>query len=305
MPPAWALAARVRFAAEAVFFTEGRRAAPSETNVAANWSGAGLRRRSALVLDFVVSRNSSSLSRALLERETGLAAVAGFLSGDLAVGLAALRARARSPTSSSKPVSKGLRLRRPVSTRKALKCFWMSYAAMQTSCAAQLTTRAQRVVVGGLSRGLPSAAGLSVVDAPGSACLLASGTVRACVRARVRGEVVASSGRGTVGSGGGIYQWMDGGAVLANGYWSGLSTGGRRFVGAICVWSRADGRAASRVQCSERRWKGETKDQSSKLLLSIAFLHRLDIMRCVAMAPAPSWQNSTVSNSVRRCIDVS
>lgn len=137
------------------------------------------------------------------------------------------------------------------------------------------------------------------------ACLLASGTVRACVRARVGGEVVASSGAGRVGRGGGIYQWMDGGAVLANGYWSGLSTCGRRFVGAICVWSRADGRAASRVQCSERRWKGETKDQSSKLLLSIAFLHRLDIMRCAAMAPAPSWQSSTVSNSVRRCRNVS
>jgi hypothetical protein len=33
-----------------------------------------------------------------------------------------------------------LRLRRPVSTRKALKCFWMSYAAMQSSCLAQRTT---------------------------------------------------------------------------------------------------------------------------------------------------------------------
>jgi len=148
MPPAWALAVRERFAAEAVFLTEGRRAAPSETNEAAKVSGAGLRRRSALVVDLVVSRNSSSLSRALLERETGLAAVAGFLSGDLAVGLGAVRARAWSPISSSKPVSKGLRLRRPVSTRKALKCFWMSYAAMQTSSRARASDYT-RAVCGG------------------------------------------------------------------------------------------------------------------------------------------------------------
>lgn len=41
-----------------------------------------------------------------------------------------------------------------------------------------------------------------------------------------------------------INGWMDGGAVLADGYPGSLSTGGRRFVGAICGWSRADGRAA-------------------------------------------------------------
>lgn len=73
------------------------------------------------------------------------------------------------------------------------------------------------------------------------------GQTSQCVRARVGGEEVASSSSGRrsgsgVGSDAGIYQWMDDGAVLANRYSGSLSTGGRRFVGAICGWLRADGR---------------------------------------------------------------
>jgi len=66
-------------------------------------------------------------------------------------------------------------------------------------------------VVGGLSRGLPSVAGLSVVYAPAE---LLQGQCQ-CVRARVGGEEVASSsssGRRSgsgVGSDAGIYS-MDG-----------------------------------------------------------------------------------------------
>ena len=128
MPPAWAFAARARFAAAGSLSVEGRRAAPSDTWVAARRSGAGDKRRSNL--DLVVSRNSCSLSRASLGKG-GLAGVAAFdgLKGERAVGL--LRAR---ESSSSKPVSKGLRLRRPVSTRKLRRAFRSRAIKATSSC---------------------------------------------------------------------------------------------------------------------------------------------------------------------------
>ncbi|KAF1822147.1 uncharacterized protein K489DRAFT_234055 [Dissoconium aciculare CBS 342.82] len=137
-PAARATASLGGRAAASAASPEPLRPAPRLTRDWASLYGAGLGKRSGRFFKCAGrSRNSSSLSRNESTLATDDATL--LLGGEMGLGLVTgsgltvlvLVRRRLSSLSSSNPVAQGSRpLRRPVSARKPLNCFWRAYVAM-------------------------------------------------------------------------------------------------------------------------------------------------------------------------------